>query len=56
MKLNIIFYSVALFILTKEFIIKLLYDNDWKIKETASLLGIDRPNLFKKMQSLGVKK
>ncbi len=40
----------------KEFITKLLNDNDWKIQDTASALGIDRTNLFKKMQSLGVKK
>jgi two-component system nitrogen regulation response regulator NtrX len=40
----------------KDFITKMLNDNDWKIKETAYLLGIDRTNLFKKMQSLNVKR
>ncbi len=40
----------------KDFITKMLNDNDWKISETALLLGIDRTNLFKKMQSLSIKK
>ena len=40
----------------KEFITKILEDNDWKIQETASLLGIDRTNLFKKMKFLGITK
>ena len=35
----------------KDFITKILNDNDWKIQETATILGIDRTNLFKKMQS-----
>lgn len=40
----------------KEFIFNALKNNDWKIIETADLLGIDRTNLFKKMKRYGIKK
>ncbi len=35
---------------------KVLLKNNWKILETARDLGIDRSNLFKKMQKYGIKK
>ena len=38
----------------KEYIMETLIKNDWKINETAAVLGIDRTNLFKKMQKLGI--
>ena len=40
----------------KEYILEALNKNDWKINETADALGIDRTNLFKKMQKLGIDK
>ena len=35
---------------------KVLMKNNWKISETAKDLGIDRTNLFKKMQKYGINK
>ena len=40
----------------KRYIISVLESNDWKMNETAAVLGIDRTNLFKKMQILGIEK
>ena len=40
----------------KDFILKALEENDWKILETADILGIDRTNLFKKMKRYGIQK
>ena len=40
----------------KNFILDALEKNDWKISETAKDLGIDRTNLFKKMQKYGINK
>lgn len=40
----------------REYILKILTKNKWKINQTAEELGIDRTNLFKKMQNLGIKK
>jgi len=43
-------------IFEKDYIINALNKNNWKIKETAVSLGIDRTNLFKKMQKFGIEK
>jgi DNA-binding NtrC family response regulator len=40
----------------KKYIIKHLEKNQWNITQTADELGLDRTNLFKKMQNLGIKK
>ncbi len=40
----------------KEYILEILDKNEWKISETSEALGIDRTNLFKKMQKLGILK
>lgn len=40
----------------RRYILKVLDENDWKINECANLLGIDRTNLFKKMQALEIQK
>lgn len=40
----------------KQYIKKTLDEYDWKIQETASALGIDRTNLFKKMKSYEIVK
>ncbi len=40
----------------KEFILKTLITTDWKILETAKILGIERSHLWKKMQQLGIEK
>lgn len=38
----------------KEYITSVLEKNNWHIQETAKALGIDRTNLFKKMQKYGI--
>lgn len=38
----------------RNYIIKILDKHNWKISETAAELGIDRTNLFKKMQTLNI--
>lgn len=38
------------------YIIQKLEENEWSLTETANVLGIDRTNLFKKMQKLEIKK
>lgn len=40
----------------KEFILETLITTDWKILETAKILGIERSHLWKKMQKLGIEK
>jgi transcriptional regulator with PAS, ATPase and Fis domain len=40
----------------RHYIIKVLEKHNWKISETAEELGIDRTNLFKKMQVLNISK
>lgn len=40
----------------KEYILKALEQNDWKIIETAETLGIDRTNLFKKMRRYNIER
>ncbi len=40
----------------KNFITKVLGENDWKKQKTAVALGIDRSNLFKKMRKFGIDK
>ncbi len=40
----------------RSFIIKQLEENDWLLTKTANVLGIDKSNLFKKMQKLDIKK
>ncbi len=40
----------------REFILKTLISNDWKILETAAVLGIDRSHLWKKMKQYGIDK
>lgn len=40
----------------RQYIIKVLEKHHWKISETAEELGIDRTNLFKKMQALKISK
>jgi two-component system nitrogen regulation response regulator NtrX len=38
----------------RDFILKTLISNDWKILETAAALGIDRSHLWKKMKRYGI--
>lgn len=38
----------------RRFIEQALASNDWRIKETASLLGITRKNLWEKMKKMGI--
>ncbi len=38
----------------REFILKTLISNNWKIQETAAVLGIERTNLWKKMRRYGI--
>jgi len=40
----------------KKFITEKLIANNWKISETAKLLGIERAHLWKKMRKYGIKK
>lgn len=40
----------------RDFILKILISNDWKILETAATLGIDRSHLWKKMSKYGIEK
>jgi two-component system nitrogen regulation response regulator NtrX len=38
----------------REFILKTLIAHDWKIQETAAVLGIERTHLWKKMKRYGI--
>ena len=38
----------------RSYIIRALVENDWNVNETASSLGIDRTNLYKKIQLHGI--
>jgi two-component system nitrogen regulation response regulator NtrX len=38
----------------KDFILKTLEDNDWNVSKAASVLGIERSHLHKKMKSYGI--
>jgi len=38
----------------KEFILKILAENDWNKAKTADVLGIERPNLYRKLKDLGI--
>ncbi len=40
----------------KEMIVKKLLKNNWQVQKTAEELGIERTNLFKKMQKFGIVK
>ena len=40
----------------RDFILRKLNENSWSIQDTASALGIDRTNLFRKMQRLEINK
>lgn len=40
----------------RDFILKTLISNDWKILETATVLGIDRSHLWKKMKRYGIER
>lgn len=40
----------------RNYIIKVLEKNNWKINESANILGVDRTNLYKKMQKYGIHK
>ncbi|MCF6297769.1 MAG: sigma-54 dependent transcriptional regulator [Flavobacteriaceae bacterium] len=40
----------------KELILKTLTDNNWIVKNAAEELGLERTNLFKKMQKYGIRK
>ncbi|MCF8262287.1 MAG: sigma-54 dependent transcriptional regulator [Melioribacteraceae bacterium] len=40
----------------QEYIVKVLDENNWKIIESAVVLGIDRTHLFRKMQDYGIRK
>lgn len=40
----------------RDFILKTLISNDWKILETAAVLGIDRSHLWKKMKRYGIER
>jgi DNA-binding NtrC family response regulator len=46
--------KVAKNIFEKEYITNALEKHNWHIQETAKALGIDRTNLFKKMQKYGI--
>ena len=38
----------------KEFILKILAENNWNKAKTADVLGIERPNLYRKLKDLGI--
>ncbi len=38
----------------KEFIVKTLEENDWNVSKAATVLGIERSHLHKKMKSYGI--
>ncbi|HDP99485.1 MAG TPA: sigma-54-dependent Fis family transcriptional regulator [bacterium] len=38
----------------REYILKALEENNWKISKTAAALNIDRANLYRKMRGLGI--
>jgi len=40
----------------RDFILKTIISNDWKILETAAILGIDRSHLWKKMKQYGIER
>ncbi|MEE8106394.1 MAG: helix-turn-helix domain-containing protein, partial [Planctomycetota bacterium] len=40
----------------EEFIEKRLVENNWNVKRTAELLGMQRSNLYKKIEKYGLKK
>jgi DNA-binding NtrC family response regulator len=40
----------------RDFIVKILISNNWKILETAAILGIDRSHLWKKMKRYGIER
>jgi len=40
----------------RDLILNTLISNDWKILETAAILGIDRSHLWKKMSKYGIEK
>ena len=40
----------------KKYLLKILKQNNWKMGKTAQILGIDRTNLYKKMQRHGIQK
>ncbi len=40
----------------KKYLLKILKQNSWKMGKTAQILGIDRTNLYKKMQRHGIQK
>ena len=40
----------------KKYLLKVLKQNNWKMGKTAQILGIDRTNLYKKMQRHGIYK
>jgi len=48
--------KVAKSIFEKDYIVSALNKHNWKVQETAKALGIDRTNLFKKMQRFGIEK
>ena len=39
-----------------EFLERRLIDNNWNVKRTAELLGMQRSNLYKKIDKYGLKK
>lgn len=48
--------STAIQIFEKRHILSTLHHHNWKMQETATALGIDRSNLFKKMRKHGIDK
>ena len=40
----------------REFLVRRLHDNGWNVKRTAELLGMQRSNLYKKIDKYGLKK
>jgi len=48
--------SIARDTFEKEYILKILIANSWHMNDSAKELGIDRINLYRRMQRLGIKK
>lgn len=38
----------------RDYILKVLDANDWKVAKTAEVLHIDRANLYRKLKQLGI--
>jgi two-component system nitrogen regulation response regulator NtrX len=38
----------------REFILKTLKENDWNVSKTATILGVERSHLHRKIKSYGI--